>query len=206
MKKILFFDTETTGLPVTPFPDPSYVDGWPRLVQLAFIITDSEGKRLNHYCEVIKPMGFQIPPDMVHRISHEEAVRVGVSLTAALWAFQAATLACDAIVAHNFDFDFGVISAEAHRYVGANLFEGPRWYCTQKQSTSYVKIPRTPGSHGVGLYKWPSLAELHEWAGHGEIEDAHDALADTIACCKCFFALRRWHPDCFDETYMPQYD
>jgi DNA polymerase III epsilon subunit-like protein len=43
---IVFFDTETTGLPRDYNAPSSKLDNWPRLVQLAWIVSDYDG---NHY-------------------------------------------------------------------------------------------------------------------------------------------------------------
>ena len=40
MKKYLFFDTETNGLPKDPRASFKIPDAWPRLVSIAWIITD----------------------------------------------------------------------------------------------------------------------------------------------------------------------
>ena len=38
--KIFFFDTETTGLPINLNAPVSYLNNWPRLVQLAWQVYD----------------------------------------------------------------------------------------------------------------------------------------------------------------------
>ena len=42
--KLLFFDTETTGLPKSDTASYNDIDNWPRLVQLAWIICDENKK------------------------------------------------------------------------------------------------------------------------------------------------------------------
>lgn len=39
-------------------------------------------------------------------------------------------------------------------------------------------------------YKWPSLQELHCALFGANFEDAHDALADVLACRKCYYELQ----------------
>jgi len=41
--KYLFFDTETTGLPMNYYAPAIDTNNWPRLVQLSYIITDDLG-------------------------------------------------------------------------------------------------------------------------------------------------------------------
>ena len=45
--RYLFFDTETTGVPQNYKAPSSDTDNWPRMVQLAWIVTDDEGSRLH---------------------------------------------------------------------------------------------------------------------------------------------------------------
>jgi len=58
---ILFFDTETTGLPQNYNAPVSDSNNWPRLVQLAFIKCDWEGNIISQSDFIIKPDGFTIP-------------------------------------------------------------------------------------------------------------------------------------------------
>jgi DNA polymerase-3 subunit epsilon len=203
MKKYLFFDTETTGVPPAPFPAPSLWEEWPRMVQIAFLVCDEQGRRLKHYCEVIKPMGYTIPDNMIHGISHEEALRVGVPVRDALLALQKEASACNAVIAHNLDFDLGIVNAEAYRFAGVALFENCVCFCTQKQTTSTLRILKRPGQRGTATLKWPSLADLHSFCGFGEIPDAHDAMADATACARCFFWIKERYPAAFEEQYLP---
>jgi len=53
-----------------------------------------------------------------------------------------------------------------------------------QESTYFCKLPGKGGR-----YKWPTLTELHIKLFGTKFEDAHDALADTTACAKCFFKL-----------------
>ena len=53
------------------------------------------------------------------------------------------------------------------------------------KSTSYCKLP---GKNGKG-FKWPKLEELYQVLFGKQMENAHDALADVMACKECFFEL-----------------
>ena len=59
--RYLFFDTETTGVPQDYKAPSSDTDNWPRMVQLAWILTDDEGSRLHSGNLIIRPDGFEIP-------------------------------------------------------------------------------------------------------------------------------------------------
>ena len=76
----LFFDTETTGLPKSWKAPVSDLDNWPRLVQIARILCDKEGNRIESKDFIIKPENFEIPIEAsnVHRISTEKAINEGL--------------------------------------------------------------------------------------------------------------------------------
>jgi DNA polymerase III epsilon subunit-like protein len=85
MKNYLFFDTETTGLPRNYKAPSSDTRNWPRLVQLAWILTDEEDNRIHTGNLIVNPDGFVIPTDAtkVHRITTQRAKEEGVPLTEA---------------------------------------------------------------------------------------------------------------------------
>jgi DNA polymerase III alpha subunit (gram-positive type) len=103
MKKILFFDTETTGLPLDWSAHVHDVDNWPRVVQLAFAHYDEEGNVLAQHCYIITPEGYEIPKEVsdIHRVTTERAIKYGVSLEYALKQLGLAMDNSDLIVAHN---------------------------------------------------------------------------------------------------------
>lgn len=184
-KNYLFFDTETTGLPLNYNAPITNLDNWPRLVQLSWILTDSEGKELRIKDFIIKPDGYTIPDEStkVHGISTEIAQREGSSLSTVLSEFISDLESADSIVGHNIDFDKKVIGAE---FIRAGMNEGKLskpTICTMKSSTDYCKIP---GKYG---YKWPTLQELYNILFSESFDDAHNSLNDIKATKKCFFEL-----------------
>ncbi len=56
MRKILFFDTETTGLPKYYNAPISNSQNWPRMVQLAFIEYFEDGSLSAEHNYIIKPL------------------------------------------------------------------------------------------------------------------------------------------------------
>lgn len=79
--KYIFFDTETTGVPKNYKAPSSNTDNWPRLVQLAWILTDDHGETINSGNLIVKPNGFTIPTEAsrIHGITTEKALK-GVSI------------------------------------------------------------------------------------------------------------------------------
>lgn len=188
--RLLFFDCESTGLPVRRDLSPWEVEGWPRLVQLAWGTYDLLGKLLDIHSHIIRPEGFIIPAEAtsIHGITHSRAVEEGEDLARVLDEFAAAVESpAITLVAHNIDFDCGVVAAEFIRLKkNPRLLELPA-VCTMKTTTEVCCLPR-PSGWG---FKWPTLDELHLHLFGSYYEGSHDAASDLQACARCFFRLVR---------------
>lgn len=57
----IFFDTETTGLPKNWSAPVTDVNNWPRVIQLAYVVTDTNFNVIETFCELVKPDGWVIP-------------------------------------------------------------------------------------------------------------------------------------------------
>jgi DNA polymerase III epsilon subunit-like protein len=183
----LFFDTETTGIPRNWKAPLSDLDNWPRLVQIAWMQYDENGKKILEQNYIIKPEGYTIPVDasQVHGITTERAEKEGVELKKVLEKFSRLVDESGYLVAHNMDFDEKIVGVEFLRQNMSNsLFKSKR-LCTMKASTAFCALP---GPYG---YKWPKLSELYIKLFSDDFEEAHDASADIKACAKCFWELKR---------------
>ena len=182
---ILFFDTETTGLPRDYKAPVTNLTNWPRMVQLAYLVYDNYGNKVFGGDYIIKPVGFTIPTDAsnIHGISTEKAIREGKDLITVLQEFELLIRKVDYIVAHNMSFDECIVGAEFLRNNMANSFTGKMKICTKESSTDYCRLP---GNYG---YKWPTLKELHIKLFNTGFEDAHNAAVDIEATAKCFWEL-----------------
>jgi DNA polymerase-3 subunit epsilon len=182
---ILFFDTETNGLPNDYNAPISDLNNWPRMLQLAWILYDPSGKVIKEANRIIKPDGFRVNPNatLIHGISHSIAVSEGFPLKEVLTEFVQYCKKAGSIVAHNISFDIAIVGAELLREKIAFDFDSFNQTCTMKSSTEYCKIP---GPYG---YKWPKLEELYFKLFNRELDNAHDALVDVRATADCFWAL-----------------
>lgn len=184
----LFFDTETTGLPRDYEAPASDTLNWPRMVQLSWILTDSQGNVLSVHDCIVRPDGFEIPEQAasIHGISTERAMREGAPLDSVLTVFLQTLDSAEYIVGHNISFDIHIVDSEfIRRGVDASLAP-MKAYCTMLAGTDYCKLP---GNYGH--YKWPKLQELHKKLFGTEFDDAHNSAADVEATCKCFWEMRR---------------
>lgn len=183
----LFFDTETTGLPRSWKAPVTDLDNWPRLVQLAFLLSDREGNRLAGGDFIIKPEGFTIPAEAsrIHGITTERAVKEGKDLRAVLDEFQAAVSRAEYLIAHNLSFDEKIMGAEFLRNKMPDTLPPKVKICTMQSGTDLCAIPGPYGN------KWPKLTELHYKLFQAGFEEAHNAAADLAATIKCFWELKR---------------
>lgn len=183
----LFFDTETTGLPRSWKAPVTDLDNWPRLVQLAFLLSDPSGNRLAGGDFIIKPAGFTIPAEAarIHGITTERAEKEGRDLRAVLDDFQAAVARTEYLVAHNLSFDEKIVGAEFLRNKMPDTLQAKVKICTMQTGTDLCAIPGPYGN------KWPKLAELHYKLFKEGFAEAHNAAADLAATVKCFWELKR---------------
>jgi DNA polymerase III epsilon subunit-like protein len=185
-KHILFLDTETTGLPSrwnAPYNE------WPRMVSLAYMLCEEDGKVIDQMELIINPDGYTIPKEAsdIHGITQVIAEQQGNYLKLVLIKLLTLVEIADLIVFHNQSFDVGIITGEQMRmgfgkseYISS---QKPKIFCTKEASTNILKIP---GSRGG--YKWPSLAELCAFCGV-ENKGAHNAMNDVEATKECYFYM-----------------
>ncbi len=183
----LFFDTETTGVPIDWKAPITNFDNWPRIVQLAWLVYDNKGNQIFKHEHVIKPDGFEIPVDAlkVHGITTDYASEVGKPIEEVLLKFEKYCEKSTYLIAHNINFDSKVAGSEYLRILSRNPISKLQQLCTMESSTNFCKIP---GNFG---YKWPKLSELHIKLFGEDFEGAHDALADIEATAKCFWEMKK---------------
>lgn len=182
---VLFFDTETTGLVVQLRKG---VREYPRLVQVAALLVDEAGEVCGQMDAVMRPVGFVIPlrATAIHGITTERAARCGVDVRSALSLFGELARSARLVVAHNVQFDADIIAAEYERLGLRNWLQGRERFCTMRAAAR--ELARREGARGR---KWPTLAEAHRALLGREFEGAHRAMADVLACRRCYEALRR---------------
>ena len=183
----LFFDTETTGVPIDYKAPSSDAGNWPRMVQLAWILEDENGTIIDSDNLIIIPDGFIIPDEAVnvHGITTQKAQNDGVPLVNAIREFQANMDVATYIVGHNIEFDKKIVGAEMIRLGREDIMDTKKSLCTMQSSIDFCKIP---GKNG---YKYPKLQELYKKLFGSEFDNAHDAMSDIKATEKCFWELRR---------------
>lgn len=182
-----FFDTETTGLPLSWNAPVQDLNNWPRMIQVGYIIYDLEGNHVETKDYIIRPEGFIIPKDSsnIHGITTERALSEGIDLSIVLNELHQKIAASSILVAHNISFDEKILGAEFLRNRIPNLIESKMKICTMKSSVNFCAIPNQ-----YGKFKWPKLEELHKKLFNKGFDNAHNALADIQATADCFWELK----------------
>lgn len=185
----LIFDTETTGLPKNFNAPLSDFENWPRVVQLAWQLHDSEGKLLEVKNYIVKPEGFTIPynAEQIHGISTERALRKGMPLAFVLAEFNLALEKASFSVGHNISFDINVLGSEYLRMEMETHLHDKRVIDTKDETTDWCAIPGGKG----GKFKWPTLTELYEKLFGESFAEAHNASADVEATTRAFLESLR---------------
>lgn len=192
--KIIVFDTETTGLPEGRNPSILETDKWPHIVQISWVLYDTNVSRMLSMQDHIIDCGVPIPEESVrvHGITKSRSERKGVSVSHALDLFDADLQQADMVVAHNVSFDKRVVMVEAIRNKRKQYFtrDGVRKpeYCTMKNSKDICKIERN-NAKGEVYYKYPTLSELHDRLFGFVPGGTHDSMADVLICMRCYLLL-----------------
>jgi DNA polymerase-3 subunit epsilon len=182
---LLFTDTETTGFPTSaPLDDPSQ----PRMVQLAAMLCDDDGRKRAVVDVIIRPEGWVIPEGViaVHGIDNALAKRVGIYESAAVTAFwelvgveEPAT-----VVAHNVGFDLKIIRSALMRkrvsQAHLDWFVNVPTFCTLQAGRQWAQAGEKC-----------DLRNLYRLLFGRNYQGAHDAMGDVIACREVYFGLKR---------------
>lgn len=181
--RIIYFDTETTGLSPGPLLGGMYFG---KICQLTYIILENEiptAKNFFFKVDYIEPASTQVTGLTPQKLAILSGGRAFSDDAEEIYTDFASA---DFVVSHNFGFDQKFMDAEFRR-IGKS-FDFKRSICSMRSTCSFLKIPgkRT-------LYKLPSLAELSAFFGVSDREViaktkelfssnsvAHDARFDTV--------------------------
>lgn len=177
----LVLDTETTGLPLKGVPASDTRQA--RVMQLGAVLLDNGVEVASFYSKLYPDAWPAVHPAAMaaHGITVESCEQIGIAQRAALDVLSEFMSAADIVVAHNFDFDFQMLTIE-YELLG-HVFAPTQHLCTMKAMTSICGLVKSNGST-----KWPNLTEAANHVGHQWTAKAHDALADVRACASVF----RW--------------
>lgn len=197
MKPILFYDTETTGLPI--WAKPSEDPAQPYITQIAAELCDEEtGETLQAINFLIEPEGWTIPEDIqkLTGITQEKAERFGIKIGCVLPHFFYLWQKSEIRVAHNEPFDMRMIRIAMMRDPAfqkhADKWKESPAFCTQSNSTNILKLPPTERMLAAGrnTSKSPNLAEAYRHFTGKELDGAHNAAVDIMGCKAVYFGIK----------------
>jgi len=163
IRRILVFDTETSGLLQKKEPD---ITKQPHILQVSFIVFNIENmeieQKYNQYIKVGNEIEISDTITRITGITREICDTKGIPIIRALMDFHDAYIQCDCIIAHNLEFDSKMIQFEFSRNIGEikafephimDLFNkntdlqlGIVQYCTMKESMNLVATPSSSSS------------------------------------------------------------
>ena len=198
--KVIVFDTETTGLPTERNPSITQPWKWPHIVQISFILYDTETRELlacqDHIIRVGDDVVISKRSQEIHGITPSRCKRRGIDIKIALEDFNEHLRQADVVVAHNVSFDKRMVMVESIRNKMAQHFtiDGRRQpeFCTMKRSTELCKIEVT-SKNGDKYFKYPTLTELHEELFGTIPNGVHDSMADVLICLRCYSQREHEH-------------
>lgn len=176
------FDFETSGLPtgrrnVKVTQDTLTNYDTCRAVSLSAARFSHRGRLLDTFDVIIRPSDFMISQKSIeiHGITHERAVSEGIPFTEAFVKFMSFIgPRTSTMVAHNAQFDVSVLQSEMLRHeIHMGLIEDLNFVCTLKlYKDRFLKPIR------LGLLYKNIFGE--------DFENAHNSLADCIACGRVY--------------------
>ena len=176
------FDFETSGLPrgrrvskITPENLKNFDSC--RAVSLSAVRFSSRGRIIKTFDAIIRPDNFQIGEDStaIHGITHERALKEGRPFTEVFWDFMDFIgPRTKTLVAHNAQFDMSVLQSEMIRN-GLNTAQLDDFVvrCTLEMYRERFMSPI-------------KLTKLYEDIFGEAFDNAHNSLADSIACGKVY--------------------
>lgn len=213
--RVIVFDTETTGLPKTRVLTHGLLNLWPYIVQLSYLIYDSNEKELIKIrdCIIKIPYNVEIPQESInlHGITNDISYSQGINIEIIIEEFMEDLKNCDYIIGHNIEFDINMIKAELMRLnmnidKNMNLYynyieflsECKKYYCTMQETIDLCAIKQI-NKQGKEYFKFPKLIELHQKLFNTSPKGLHNSLNDILICLRCFYKIK-FNKDIIDEN------
>ena len=182
---VLFFDTETTGIPERSWNWDTDFEQYPHVVQMAWL----RGCKVETH--ITRPDGWEIPQETVdvHGITTEYALEHGEPFASVVDMFIQDCHDAGLICGHNIHFDTSIIKANILRELGREYYDANdvenALYKGKRIDTMRPTMKWVDARMANGRLKFPNLSELYSRCFPGETFPAHDALADVKAVARC---------------------
>ena len=208
--KVVFFDTETTGLmPRDKSVALSDTKQYPHVVQFSCIVYDFEHHEASLISDDIIRVsdGVVIPQESIqfHGITDVISREKGKPIREILDRFVSIMDQVDLVIAHNMEFDLritlvelmrimdndGLSSVEREQYSAVinKVINTNKYYCSMKESIEICKI-KAVSRMGKEYNKFPTLSELHKHYFGFVPSGLHNSLNDVVIGLRCFGKMR----------------
>jgi DNA polymerase-3 subunit alpha len=198
--RFLFVDTETNGLPRSRWANESDWKQWPEILQISWEIWEisaGEEPRLlkseDHLLKQDPGIQWSKEAEGFHKIQLAMCQSQGKEWNPILKLFQDDLDTCDALAAHNLDFDRKIIRAGVWRSKLVPWAEGIKLeLCTMRGAQGFYNF----GPDRNGNPKAPTLKQLHDACIPGTYDCSgagpwHDAKHDLHCAALCFWVMCR---------------
>ena len=185
--KLLYIDVETNGI-------GKFRPATQRMMQISWIFEENE---YNYFVNDVE----SVSPDVPHDISTSFCKEQGLDFDIIYDILHGHLENCDKIIAHNAEFDLGIIGNElkirkhkkikGYKKILKDLLESDDVICTMKSTTELCKIKFNNNSKG---YKYPKLDELYIFLT-GESCEEFGTLHDSLVDCKLLKACYEIYVD-----------
>ena len=207
---VLVFDTETTGLPSSRVINPDTLNLWPHIVQLSYVIYDTENNDIVYTSDSIvkvkKNVNITEDSSRFHKITNEISQTKGIKLDEVLNGFFKYLKTVDIIVGHNISFDINMVKVELLRIIYEENDITPNKLkdcksdlhlltnfnnicCTLQDSIKFCDI-KAVDKFGHPYLKYPKLIELHQKLFESSPNNLHNSLNDILVTLRCFMKLK----------------
>ena len=202
--RILFVDTETNGLPRSRWANESDWKQWPEILQIGWEIWQFEEgtepalvKSEDYLLKQDPKIAWSKEAEGFHKIPLSMCQAQGHEWAPVLKTFQDDLATCDALVAHNLNFDRKIIRAGVWRAGLVPWAEGVVLeMCTMRGAQGFFNF----GPDRNGNPKAPTLKQLHDACIPGTYDCSgvgpwHNATHDLHCAALCFWVM------CRDERF-----
>ena len=211
---VIFFDTETTGLPIlknyNSYYPPTQLANYDssRIASIAYIKTDTQYNIIKKEIVYIKPDQWSVSEEAskINGLTDEYLKNNGIPMIEFLSNFTNDLENTKYLVAHNIKFDINVLLSEIHRLNLSSLYHNIRnmnFICTMKlfsnkyptmskSFTSTVTLKRAYEYITEETSTETSIETSEKFTDEKKLE-YHDALSDTIMCYRIFVFLINNH-------------
>lgn len=191
--KYLFFDIETTGLPKNRNGKIFNLENWPRVVQLAWLIMDEEGRLIkeeNYYIKLSSPMQENVIK--IHGITNEFLNENGTDIKPILQLFKEYADNAGFLIAHNIEFDLPIVESENLRAGLGVQFSRKPIMDTMFLGKKYFEYKAGYPRDKISLADMTAICYTGNTNASSSIRQGHDAFNDVRLMAKCFFIMKEF--------------